>query len=501
MTTTSSATATPTPTPTPNASSVVKSATQALLTSLNTGSGVDTGTLVDSLVQAQFATRSAQLAAKTDTLTSQISGVSTMKNTITTFSSALQSLIKGGTLQSQPLSSDTKSLVASPIAGVKMANVSSSINVTQLAAAQSVRTKTAVSDRSAVIGSGTLTFAFGAATYDSTGTKMTGFDSTSNGLSATVDLTNATLDDVATAINAKKFGVTATVIADGKGGAYLSLKGQSGANNAFTVSSSNAAFRQFEVKPVTDPSNDTSTTAVSGQAANAKLTVDGIPVERSTNTITDLLTGVKLQLNAVSTGPVSLTSERPTTALTQAVQDVVDTYNQVLATLKEQTDPINGPLRGDRAARSLLQSLQGLSLTTISDGTAGAPRTLAEIGVSTNKDGTLKLDTKALDAAIKANPDAIESMFASTTTGLAKVLSSISDAATSTVYGLGASEARYTAAKTALGKDQTKITTDSDAMRTRLTQQYAAMNSRVAAYKKTQTFLEGQIKAWNKSDN
>lgn len=499
MTTTTSATATPTPTPTPTATSLVKSATQSLLTSLDTGSGVDTANLVDSLVQAQFATRSAQLTAKTDALTSQISGVSTMKNTISTFSSALQSLIKGGTLQSQPLSSDTKSLIASPVAGAKMANVSSTINVTQLASAQSARTKTAVSDRSAVIGSGTLTLNFGAATYDSTGTKMTGFTAPTGAVATTIELTNATLDDVATAINAKKVGVTATVISDGNGGAYLSLKGQSGTNSAFTLTSGDAAFQQFEVKPVSDP--DTSTTAISGKAANAQLTVDGISVERSSNTITDLLSGVKLQLNAVSTGPVSLTSERPTTAITQAVQDVVDTYNQVLTTLKEQTDPITGPLRGDQAAQSLLRSLRGLTLATVSDGTGSAPKTLAEIGVSTNKDGTLKLDTKVLDAAMKANPDAIESMFASTTTGLAKVLSTISDAATNTVYGLGASEARYTSAKTALGKDQTKITEASDAMRTRLTQQYAAMNSRVAAYKKTQTFLEGQIKAWNKSDN
>ncbi|MEG8023365.1 flagellar cap protein FliD N-terminal domain-containing protein [Sphingomonas aurantiaca] len=102
VTSTSSTTATPTPTPTPTAQSAVNAATQALLTGLSAGSGVDTGTLVTSLVEAQFAARTAALKSKSDTLTSQISGVASLKSTMTGFSTALANLVKGGSLQTQP---------------------------------------------------------------------------------------------------------------------------------------------------------------------------------------------------------------------------------------------------------------------------------------------------------------------------------------------------------------------------------------------------------------
>lgn len=509
VTSTTSTTATPTPTPaaTPaNAQSVMNAATQSLLKSLNSGSGIDTGTLVPALVTAQFATKNAALTAKSTALTSQISGISSLKSAITTFSSALDSLVKGGTLQTQPTSSDTGSISATAISGAKVSALSSTISVTRLATAQVAGTKVAM-DRTKPLGSGNLTLTVGTGIYtDAKGNSVkagtdgaiwAGLDpdvSKRTVFTITVGA-NDTMDTVAASINATKSGVTASVVSDGKGGAFLSVKGATGDAQAFTLK---GATDVIDIGP------GAKNTQVTSSALNAQLTVDGIPVERSSNTISDLVDGVKLQLSTVSKAPVTLSSTPPTDGLTQAVNDVVETYNQILAIINEQTDPVTGVLRADPAAASLLRSLKALTLKPLATGAApGVPTTLAEIGVATNRDGTLRVDTAQLAKQISTNPAGIEAMFAPSTSnpaGLSVVLGALAKSATSTTAGLGASTARYTAAQSDVAKEQDKITAQADQMTTRLTQQYASMNSRVSAYKSTQTFLTNQIAAWNKSD-
>ena len=478
VTSTTSTTATPTPTPTPTARSAVNDATQALLKGLSAGSGVDTGTLVTSLVSAQFAARTAALKTKSDTITAQISGVSTLKSTMTGFSTALANLVKGGSLQTQPASSNAAILSATAQSGAKLSGLSSSITVTRLATGQVARTTTpvAAADRTKSLNTGALTLTIG-------------------GKDTAIDVGDGSIDAVAAGINASKTGVTASVVTDANGGAYLSVKGATGSANAFTLNG--------EKGDALDIGGSTATkTSLVSTAQNAQLTVDGIAVERPGNTVSDLVTGVTLQLNGISTVPVSLTSTPPTDALTQAVNDVVTTYNEVLKTITEQTDPITGNLRADPAAKSLLRSLQALvSKPLVGGAIAGLPRSLSEIGVATNTDGTLRVDSALLAKQLAANPDTVESMFAPSGTnalGLSATLTALTTSATSTVTGLGASTVRYTAAEADVAKQQDKVTDQSAQLTTRLTQQYASMNSRVSAYKSTQTFLTNQIAAWNK---
>ena len=492
MATTIAATSTPTPTATTATSTagVTKNAAQSILTSLKTGSGVDTASLVTSLVQAQFAAKTAALTAKKTTLTTQISAAATLKSTIANFSAALGTLTGNGTLQTQPVSSNAGVLSASAISGAKVGNLTSSITVSALASAQSARS--AAVSRTDKIYTGTMTLTIGTAAYADG--KMTGFTA---GASAPVaiDVRSGNLDDVAAAINAAKTGVTASIITDKDGMAVLSLKGATGEAQAFTLEATDSKSR------LADFNVGKNIGTLTGTAADAKLTVDGVAVQRSSNAISDLVPGVKLQLNTVSTTPVSLSSTRPTSALSQAVADFVETYNGVQTSAKEAIDPLNGDLKTDSAAKTLLRSLQGLTTKTmVSSSTSGAPTTLAQIGIATNRDGTLTVNADTLNKALAAYPDEVEAMFATTSgnaLGLNSSLSGISIAASSSIVGLGASSARYTKAQGDLATEQDKITAQSDAMTTRLTQQFSSMNSKVTAYKATQTFLENQIKAWN----
>lgn len=499
VTTTSSTTVTPTPTPTPSQSQVVSSAANSILTSLNSGSGVDTSSLVSSLVTAQFAAKASTLTTKADTLTAQISGVSTLKNAMSTFATALSTLASGGTLTTQPTSSNTGVLTATALTGAKLAGLSSSVTVSQLAAAQTAVSARSFASSSATVGTGTLTLTLGQATYNAAGTAMTGFTAGSTA-PVSIDITDGSLSGIAKAINAAKAGVTAAVVTDADGTAYLSLKGASGKDQAFTLSATSTTGDLSQVAVGVGATASRMTSA----AQNAKLTVDGVAVERPGNTIDDLIAGVKMQLTGVSTTAVTLGSETPTAALSNAVTDFVDTYNQVIALVKEQVDPITGPLKSDSAAKSLLTSLQGLTQKVLLPGAAaGSPSTLAGIGVRTKRDGTLEVDNTALTAAMKATPDAVEAMFAfssDASAGLSAALNSLSLNTGSTVYGLGASSLRYLSAQGDVSEQQDALTDQKSAATTRLTAQFSNMNSKVAAYKSVQTFLTNQIAAWNKSE-
>ncbi|MEH3045779.1 flagellar filament capping protein FliD [Sphingomonas adhaesiva] len=500
-------TATTSTTTTKTAAQVASEAAKSLMDSMDAGSGVDTASLVSKLVDAQFATRKAQLTAKYDTLTSQISGASKLKSTIDDFTKALETLVKGGTLGTQPLSSNATAVTATTIQGQTVGTLNTTVKVNALATAQTTTSaKVASPAASATFGTGTLTLKLGTATYASG--EMTAFttgkntDGSDKSFAITIDSSNNTLSGIATAINAQKAGVTATVVTDADGGAYLSLRGQLGEEQAFQLSADNSssALAAFDVRPRANGEAALPTTLASA-AANASITVDGATVGRASNEVSDLVPGVKLTLTAPGTTTIS--SSRPTTALSGAVKDFVDTYNQVLAVVKEETDPINGELRADPAAKTLLRSLQSItSKVLLPNAASGTPASLSAIGVRTNaKTGELEVDDTTLTAALKNTPDAVEQMFAYSAvsgTGLYQAMSSIRTASASTVYGLGASTTRYRQAQSDLTKKQDTITDQSDRATKRLTQQFASMNSRVSAYKATQAFMQQKIDMWTK---
>lgn len=496
-----------TTTPTRTAAQVASEAAKSLMDSMDAGSGVDTAALVSKLVDAQFATRKAQLTSRYDTLTSQISGASKLKSTIEDFTKALENLVKGGTLGTQPVSSNTAAVAATPIQGQSVGALNTTVKVNSLATAQTTTSAKIATPATTTFGTGTLTLKLGSATYAAG--EMTAFttgtnpDGTDKSFAITIDSSNNTLSGIAGAINAQKAGVTATIVTDADGGAYLSLRGQLGEEQAFQLSASNrnSPLGAFDVRPRANNENTPLPTKVASSAANASLTIDGATVERASNEVSDLIAGVKLSLTA--TGTTTISSTRPTTALTTAVKDFVETYNQVLAVVKEETDPISGELRADPAAKTLLRSLQGLTgKVLLPNAAAGTPATLAAIGVRTNaKTGTLEVDDATLTAALKNAPDAVESMFAYSpvgSTGLYQAMASIRSASASTVYGLGASTTRYRQAQSDLTKKQDTIADQSERATKRLTQQFASMNARVSAYKATQSFMQQKIDMWTK---
>ncbi len=95
---------------------------------------------------------------------------------------------------------------------------------------------------------------------------------------------------------------------------------------------------------------------------------------------------------------------------------------------------------------------------------------------------------------------ALEAMFVAGTgatgKGLSAALNAISLAAVDTQTGLGATSARYTKAQTAIDDEKAKVTTQSETVSTRMTQQFAASEARVAAYKAQMEQMDTMVKMW-----
>ncbi len=487
------------------ATTTTKVSGSSILTALNSGSGIDTASLVSGLVDAQFALKNQQFSAKADKLTSQISAVSQLKSGITGFDAALRTLVKSGSLSTQPTSTNA-AIKVSALPGATISSLSGSLTVSQLASAQAATTNTPV-DRSAAFRTGTLSLRFG--TENASGSFSAG---SAPAIAINITSADTTLDGIAAKINAANAGVTASVVNDGAG-ARLTVKGVTGAAQAFQLTGTNSGGGGLGGLGGGGSGISLSTLSIGGgasgttigtRAADAAVTLDGATYKRSTNSISDLIPGIRLDI--AETGTTTLGLTQPTTALSEAVTNFVDTYNQLQSVVKEDTDAVSGVLKSDTAVNAMARGLGRLTTAVlVSDAPAGAPRTLADLGVTTNRDGTLSVDQTKLERMLATQPQAVEKLFAygtgKATDGIAGALGAITQTVTSRTYGLDASSANYTKAQTALSDAQSKALEAADAMRTRLTAQFAKMDTAVAAYKSTQSFLKNQIDAWNKSGN
>src|SRR6218665_619006 len=273
---------------------------------LGAGSGLDIKALVTDLANAAKAPKETLLTNRETANQAKISGLAQVSSAIDSFASALSSLISGGTLFSQPSVSDANVFTASALPGSRLGGLSASVEVRQLAQAQT-SASAPLPSRTDPVGEGILTINIGG-----------------NAVEVTIDATNNNLDGLAKAINDKNAGVTASVVTDSNG-ARLVVKGRTGAANAFTLSvpgGTASGLERFASAAMTTPL----------AAQDAIVRLDGVEVTRATNSFSDLIPGVQIDLKSAKPDvPVSVGVTRPTAAISQGVQDFVSAYNQLIA--------------------------------------------------------------------------------------------------------------------------------------------------------------------------
>jgi flagellar hook-associated protein 2 len=208
-----------------------------------------------------------------------------------------------------------------------------------------------------------------------------------------------TLDQLASSINTQKLGVTASVINDANGSRLSIVSNTSGSANGFTISAASGL---------------TFTQASTGE--DASLTVDGIPIDSASNTVTGAIAGLTLNLlGAVQGGQVTISVAPATDQIVQAIVAFVGAYNKVMGDVNTQftVDGSNreGPLAGDSAVQILQSNLLGMGSYTT--GTSDIS-TLADLGIKMSNDGTLTVDSATLNSAIQNNFPAVEAFMQGT---------------------------------------------------------------------------------------
>ncbi len=222
----------------------------------------------------------------------------------------------------------------------------------------------------------------------------------------TIDSTNNTLDGLRLAINNLGLDVKASFLNDGDAtNPYrLLISGtQTGSSGTVTMSTnitSGSVTMGFETTQT---------------AQNASLSLDGVSITKSSNTVTDIISGAALKLQSAGSGTISLSTD--TEAITTKVSDFVDEYNDLSLFLSEQLaldseSEQTGVLFGNFAVQNLQQILRS-SISTKITGISGDYTYLSQIGITTQSDGTLILDTDDLSDALIDDIANVSQLFSS----------------------------------------------------------------------------------------
>ncbi|MBX3155907.1 MAG: flagellar filament capping protein FliD [Deltaproteobacteria bacterium] len=424
-------------------------------------SGLDTASLVSSLVSAERASASP--------LQTQQSDLNTQKSIVGSLSTALASL---GTLaRGMDITSEVQLRTASSSDGrVTVAASSSavatvhSVRVQQLARAQIASSKTFATNAAGAAGAGSL--------------KIT----TASGERTISWTEDDSLDAIASKINDANAGTTASVLFDGTSYRLMLAATETG----------KAAAPKFtdggDGLDLANPAN------ITVEARDAIVEIDGVTVTRGKNQIDDAVPG--LTLTAVSVhgaadpdAAVSVSLDRD--GVKSKLKALVAGYNAVNSALHVQLD-YTGTKKGSNTlfGDATLRQLQGQLGSLMSSAYGGA--TLSSIGIMRDKEGMLTLDESKLADALAKNPDAVAKVFV--TGGFATSVAKLTDQYTRAGDGiLAAKTASMTSRHKALQSQIDRINMNADSLKTRLETQFSKLEQAMSALQRQSSYLSRML--------
>ena len=479
----------------------------ASLSSLGVGSGLDAETIVTKLVAIEKQPADA-LTTKNTKLQTQVSTWGKIQSNFSALQDASSKLMDSSFWNATTAKSSDDASV-SVTTGSNAAAGSYAVNVTQLAAAQSVASSAFTASTSPV-GEGTLRIELGKYTTDSS-TTPPAVTFAAKAAATAVDINigpgDNTLEKIRDRINTANAGVSATIVTDASG-ARLVMRGQNGEENAFRVSVTESATAPgLSALAYSAATGATSAMSRTQTAQNAQATINGLNVSSASNTLSNVLDGVTLKLNKTTATPATVTVDLDTASISKGVSDFVSAYNSVVSTIRVQTlyddaSKTAGPLQGNATARGLLSQMR--SLISSNTSASSAFSRLSDIGIDINKDGTLSTkSTKFNDAMGKLGE--LQKFFAgssdtdSSLNGIGtrvknltkQILDTTSGAIANSTGGLNSTITRNNNKITSINDHAAKV-------ETRLRAQYTALDTSMAKLSGLSTYVTAQLAALNK---
>jgi len=443
------------------------------------GSGLDVAGIVDQLVAAERAPVGNRLAANAARANEELSAIGQLKSSLATFRDALSSLKTPAEFQQRTVTVDNEDIFTATASSAAVPGFYD-VEVTSLASRYKLASNAFV-DNATAIGTGTLTITVGVQSMD-------------------IEILDGenTLADIRAAINdaTDNPGIVATIV-NAEDGAHLVISSnETGESQDISIAASGGdgglvAF-DFDSATGTGAMNELQ------KGTDALLIVDGFTITSKSNSIAGAIEGVTLNLIDAQPGTQSrLAIGLDQGAAEKSVGKFVEAYNDLVGTISELTvfdieNQIAGPLLGDPTTRAIKSTLRRELTQSVPD-TGALFSTLAEIGITTNADGSLELNDDKLTTAIATNFDAVGRLFGATETGIAARMDSILE---SVLDGDGRIENREVALREKLDRiDDQNVVLDRrmEGVRERLRRQFDAMDRLVAQLNSTSNFLTQQL--------
>ena len=346
---------------------------------LGAGASFDTKKIVESLVQAERAGSEGPINRKIAYAEAKISGLGAATSILDLLKQGAEQLNDARDFNNLSLSNNQPDAIGAVASKTARAGTNT-IAITSVAREQRSLSQ-GVSSSSSILNDGSAV----------------NFNITINGVDHNVAVDDASLESIASALNNAGLGVHAEILDTGAGSDNyrLQLIGETGSSSAFAISSD---LNELLFTTVQD-------------ASDAELTVNGVDFLRSSNQISDVISGVTLNLNAVTEGNATLTIARDTQEAQKSIVNFVALYNEATLEFRNLTDAEqDGPLRGDTIFQSILRNMRSIVL-----GQSSSPgeelNSLSNIGISVDKTGQLLFDEAKLSDALTNNFDDVIQLF------------------------------------------------------------------------------------------
>ena len=447
------------------------------------GSGLDIKNIVKAMVDAEVAPKASQLGRLEKTTEAKFSALGQLQIALGNFQTAMKDLNKMALFDNRTATSSNTALLSATAEKTALSG-KYSVAVERLASSSKVTTAALDKDFKATE-AGSLTV------------KLGGDDESP----VSVNIAEgASLIEIRDALNEqlKDKGITANIINNpSTGQSQLVLSGKetgSGKDIIVTGAGGNldalnvdgSVMAQAAVAATGDSPFVPATAGALELAANAVFTIDGLKLESASNTVENVIPDVSFTLKGKTeeNKPLTVTVGQDTKGVKDQLKKFVDSYNEFMEVSNKLTAvtkvgddkaPVVGGLVGDSTVRNLVNSMRN-ELSNVSGN--GDIRVLADLGITTQKDGTLKIDDKKLDAVLETNFDSVGQFFAGDN-GLMSRMDNRIGGYTGKDGIIGSRQQSLDATRSDITKQKEKLTARAGQIEARLLKQFNAMDALV----------------------
>ncbi|WP_019590293.1 MULTISPECIES: flagellar filament capping protein FliD [unclassified Thioalkalivibrio] len=438
------------------------------ISSLGVGSGLDLNQIVGDLVNSQRAPREARLNEREERIEAEISAYGSLSSSMDGIGSALSNLADFEPEQSVSVSNEG---VASAVLTGDAPNGDFEMDVQRLARAETVASQSGdFDDGDDKVGAGTFSFSVG--DEDPVSLDIGDKD---------------TLNDLRDAINDADAGVRASIVNDGNGARLTMTSENTGAEN--TINAEVVAEEENGEPSGLERLADLGTTV---EAQDALVTINGMDVTSSSNTLEDAIEGMAIDLEGVGETLVSVSEDRD--GLRNGLESFVEAYNTMVSETNEMTayDPEEDEaavLTGDSTVRSA-RSRMSNALMERSQVEGINNQSLADLGITSQRDGTLAFDTQRFDEVRRSE-------------GFEDVKAAVRDIAggmEETLQGITGPEGLFQVRQDGLQNEQSRVDDQRERLddrierlEARLVRQFSSMDTAVAQMQQTGDYLQQQL--------